>query len=93
MHQAPKSKGTIYRDFEPGSTTMTNMFATPGAFGVALDRSEKNAWVENPGASSGQLQQYKYPGPDKAPKHSITVPGGGYAGVALSPPAAAGEPY
>lgn len=82
-------------DFEPGSTTMTNLFATqtPGSFGVALDKGEKHAWVENPALSSGQLQQYIYPGPDKHPKQSVTVTGGGYAGVALSPAAPQGSPY
>jgi hypothetical protein len=82
-------------DFAPGFTTMTDLFATknPGSFGVALDRREKHAWVENPGVSSGQLQQYKYPGPDKHPKKSITVPSGGYAGVAVSPAAPQGSPY
>lgn len=82
-------------DFEPGSTVMTNQFATqaPGSFGVALDKHEKRAWVENPNASAGQLQEYKYPGPDKAAKQSIAVSGGGYAGVALSPAAHQGAPY
>ena len=82
-------------DFEPGSTAMTNLFATqtPGSFGVALDKREKQAWVENSGASTGQLQQYKYPGPDKKAKQSITVPGGGYSGVAVSPAAPQGSPY
>jgi hypothetical protein len=82
-------------DFAPGSTTMTNLFATksPGSFGVALDKREKHAWVENPGLSAGQLQRYVYPGPDGRAKQSITVPGGGYAGVALSPAAPQGKPY
>ncbi len=82
-------------DFEPGSTTMTNLFATktPGAFGVALDKHEKHAWVENSNASAGQLQQYKYPGPHRRAKQSIVVPGGGYAGVAVSPAAREGAPY
>ncbi len=82
-------------DFEPGSTTMTKTFATgtPGAYGIALDKHEKNAWVENPSLSSGQLQQYKYPGPDKQAKHAMTVSGGGYAGVALSPASPQGRPY
>ncbi|HYL26680.1 MAG TPA: hypothetical protein VEW74_02535 [Candidatus Nitrosotalea sp.] len=82
-------------EFAPGSTTMTNLFATknPGSFGVALDRRQMHAWVENPGVSAGQLQQYKYPGPDKKPKQAITVAGGGYAGVAVSPAAAQGAPY
>lgn len=82
-------------DFEPGSTTMTKIFAakTSGSFGVALDRRERHAWVENPGLSAGQLQRWKYPGPDKKPSASITVPGNGYAGVAVSPPAPQGKPY
>jgi hypothetical protein len=82
-------------DFAPGSTTMTNLFATknPGSFGVALDKREKHAWVENGGLSQGQLQRYAYPGPDKHPMESITVPNGGYAGVAVSPAAPQGAPY
>jgi hypothetical protein len=82
-------------DFPPGSTTMTNLFATknPGSFGVALDRREKHAWVENPGLSQGQLQRYGYPGPDQRAMESITVPNGGYAGVAVSPAAPQGQPY
>jgi sugar lactone lactonase YvrE len=82
-------------DFDPGSTTMTNLFATktPGSFGVALDKHEKHAWVENSSASTGQLQQYKYPGPAKRAKQTIVVPGGGYAGVAVSPAAHEGAPY
>jgi hypothetical protein len=82
-------------DFAPGSTTMTNLFATkhPGSFGVALNKHETRAWVENPGLSAGELQQYIYPGPDKGTKQSITVAGGGYAGVALSPAAPQGLPY
>jgi len=82
-------------EFAPGSTSMTNLFATksPGSFGVALDRRQMHAWVENPGLSAGQLQEYKYPGPDKKPKQSITVSGGGYAGVAVSPAATQGAPY
>lgn len=82
-------------DFAPGSTTMTNLFATknPGSFGVALDKREKHAWVENPGLGAGQLQRYVYPGPDTRATQSITVPGGGYAGVALSPAAPQGQPY
>lgn len=82
-------------DFEPGATTMTNQFATQttGSFGIALDKHEKHAWVENSGASTGQLQQYKYPGPDKHAKQSIVVPGGGYSGVAVSPSAPQGKPY
>jgi len=82
-------------DFAPGSTTMTNVFATQsaGAFGVALDKHEHNAWVENGSLSGGQLQRYHYPGPDKRAKESITVPNGGYSGVALSPSAPQGAPY
>ena len=80
-------------EFAPGSTTMTNLFATgtPGSFGVALDKREKHAWVEN--AGYGLLQRYKYPGPDAHPQQSITVPDGGYAGVAVSPAAPQGAPY
>ncbi len=79
----------------PGSTTMTNLFATknPGSFGVALNKGETQAWVENPGLSSKQLQLYHYPGPDTKAMKSITVPGGGYAGVAVSPAALQGAPY
>ncbi len=82
-------------DFAPGSKTMTNLFATkhPGSFGVALDKGENRVWVENPGLSAKQLQRYAYPGPDARPAESITVPGGGYAGVALSPAAPQGSPY
>lgn len=82
-------------DFAPGSTTMTNLFATksPGSFGVALDKRERHAWVENPGLSNGQLQRYKYPGPDARALEKITVTGGGYAGVAVSPAAPQGAPY
>jgi hypothetical protein len=82
-------------DFAPGSTTMADLFATknPGSFGVALDKREKHAWVENPALSAGQLQRYAYPGPDARATQSITVPGGGYAGVALSPAAPQGHPY
>ncbi|MBV8532053.1 MAG: hypothetical protein JO104_12115 [Candidatus Eremiobacteraeota bacterium] len=82
-------------DFEPGSTTMTKLFATKtsGSFGVALDKHEKHAWVENPARSAGQLQRYAYPGPDKRALESITVPGGGYAGVAVSPASPQGKPY
>jgi len=80
-------------EFAPGATTMTNLFATgtPGSFGVALDKREKHAWVEN--AAYGLLQRYKYPGPDAHPQQSITVPNGGYAGVAVSPAAPQGAPY
>ncbi len=82
-------------DFAPGSTTMTNRFATrhPGSFGVALDEREKHAWVENPGRLSRQLQRYVYPGTAERPQEAISVPGGGYAGVAVSPPAPQGAPY
>jgi hypothetical protein len=82
-------------DFAPGSTTMTNLFAmkNSGSFGVALDKREKHAWVENPSLGAGQLQRYVYPGPDTRATQSITVPGGGYAGVALSPAAPQGKPY
>ncbi len=82
-------------DFAPGSTTMTNLFGkqNPGAFGVALDKRERHAWAEDPAGTSGQLQRYKYPGPDSKPLQHITVTGGGYAGVAVSPPAPEGKPY
>lgn len=82
-------------EFAPGSTTMTNLFATktPGSFGVALDKLEKHAWVENPALSSGQLQRYAYPGPDSRALEQITVTGGGYAGVAVRPAAPQGVPY
>jgi hypothetical protein len=82
-------------DFEPGSTTMTNLFATknPGSFGVALDMRENDVWVENPSLSSNQMQRYDYPGPRKNAERSITVPNGGYAGVAVSPASRQGPPY
>jgi len=82
-------------DFQPGSTTMTDMFATetPGSYGVALDKREKNAWVEDPSISGAQLERFKYPGPDKRAKQVFAVPGGGYAGVALSPASPQGRPY
>jgi hypothetical protein len=82
-------------EFAPGSTTMTNLFATknPGAFGVALDNLEKHAWVEDPALSGKQLQRYAYPGPDSRALQEITVTGGGYAGVAVSPSAPQGVPY
>jgi hypothetical protein len=82
-------------EFLPGSTTMTNLFATkhPGSFGVALDKRENRTWVENPGLSAKQLQRYAYPGSAGRPMESITVPGGGYAGVAVSPAAPPGKPY
>jgi|HubBroStandDraft_4_1064222.scaffolds.fasta_scaffold00017_23 hypothetical protein len=82
-------------EFAPGSTTMTSLFATknPGSFGVALDKSENRAWVENAGLTAKQLQRYNYPGPDSRATESITVPGGGYAGVAVSPAAPQGAPY
>jgi hypothetical protein len=74
---------------------MTNLFATknPGSFGVALDKRENRVWVENPGLTAKQLQRYGYPGPDARASESITVPGGGYEGVALSPAASQGLPY
>jgi DNA-binding beta-propeller fold protein YncE len=80
-------------DFAPNQTHMMNLFATknPGALGIALDKAEKHAWVVNPG--TGQLQRYAYPGPDSHPMQSITVPNGGYAGVAVSPPSPEGAPY
>jgi DNA-binding beta-propeller fold protein YncE len=82
-------------EFAPGSTTMSNLFATnhPGSFGVALDKRENHAWVENPGLSNGQLKRYHYPGPDARSTDSITVPGSGYAGVAVSPASPQGLPY
>lgn len=77
----------------PGSTNMMNLFATKssGSFGVALDKAENHAWVANPGL--GELQRYNYPGPDKGVLQRISVPGGAYAGVAVSPAAPAGPPY
>lgn len=77
----------------PGTTNMENLFATknPGSFGVALDKAEKHAWVVNTGL--GELQRYNYPGPDKGVLQRISVPGGGYAGVAVSPAAPPGPPY
>jgi hypothetical protein len=82
-------------DFAPGSKTMTKLFAKKhtGAFGVALDEREKHAWVENPSLSTRQLQRYLYPGPDRRATESLTVTGGGYAGVAVSPAAPQGTPY
>jgi hypothetical protein len=82
-------------NFAPGSKTMTKLFATktPGSFGVALDRRETHAWVENPGLSKGQLKRFDYPGPDARATKSITVPNGGYAGVAVSPASLQGAAY
>ncbi|MFZ0030765.1 MAG: hypothetical protein WAK84_02710 [Candidatus Cybelea sp.] len=82
-------------DFAPGSATMTNLFATkhPGSFGVALNKRENRVWVENPGLSAKQLQRYAYPGSPGRPMESITVPGDGYAGVAVSPAAPQGASY
>lgn len=80
-------------DFQPGATRMSRKFGTAGDYAVALDKHEKRAWVEDPAASANQLLQYKYPGPDPQPKSSLSVPGGGYAGVALSPAAPQGKPY
>jgi hypothetical protein len=82
-------------DFAPGSTTMTNLFATktPGSFGVALDKHERHAWVINPGLSAKQLQEYVYPGPDSRWQQTVTIPGGAYEGVAVSPASPQGAPY
>jgi hypothetical protein len=82
-------------EFLPGSTTMTNLFATknPGSFGVALDKREERAWVENPSRSAGQLQSFAFTHVHKKPQQTITVPNGGYAGVAVSPAAPQGLPY
>jgi len=80
-------------DIVPGTTNMTNLFATKnsGSLGVALDKAEKHAWVVNPGL--GELQRYTYPGPDTGVLQRISVPGGGYAGVAVSPATAPGTPF
>lgn len=88
-------QGAACGEFAPGSTTMTNLFATrhPGSFGVALNKRENRAWIENPGLSAKELQRYTYPGSAGRPMESITVPGGGYAGVAVSPAAPQGAPY
>jgi hypothetical protein len=42
---------------------------------------------------AGQLQRYHYPGPDGRAKETMTVPGGGYSGVAVSPASPQGAPY
>jgi hypothetical protein len=81
--------------FAPGSTTMTNLFATkrPWLFAVALDSRESHAWVDN-ARGFAQLQRYHYPGPDDRAQETIRVPGGPTdGGVAVSPPSPQGKPY
>ena len=80
-------------DFAPGSTTMTDKFATTDSdpFAVALDKHEKHAWVEDTG--TGDLQHWTYPGPDAKPLSQFAVTGGAYAGVAASPAAPPGAPW
>jgi DNA-binding beta-propeller fold protein YncE len=79
--------------FAPGSTTMTNLFATKESdpFAVALGRTDMRAYVEDPG--SGKFYAYNYPGPDRRPKSAIAVTGGAYAGIAVSPAAPEGKPW
>jgi len=82
-------------EFAPGSTTMTNLFATkkPWLVAVALDSRETQAWVDNP-RDLAQLQRFHYPGPDKHAQEKIRVPGGPTdEGVAVSPPSPQGKPY
>jgi hypothetical protein len=80
-------------EFAPGSTTMTNVFATKETdpFAVALGRTDRRAYVEDPG--SGKLYSYKYPGPDKRALSAVPVTGGAYAGIAVSPAAPEGKPW
>jgi hypothetical protein len=80
-------------DFPAGTTTMTNLFATKDQdpFAVALDQREHHAFVEDP--SAGVLERWSYPGPDAKQNQRILVPGGAYAGVAVSPPARQGLPW
>ncbi|MBV9102482.1 MAG: hypothetical protein JO060_02770 [Candidatus Eremiobacteraeota bacterium] len=80
-------------DFAPGSTTMTDAFATKDIdpFAIALDRDERHAFIEDTG--SGQLQRWAYPGPDTRPQQRIAIPSGAYAGVAASPASPPGLPY
>jgi DNA-binding beta-propeller fold protein YncE len=79
--------------FTRGSTTMTKLFATKESdpFAVALGRTDMRAYVEDPG--SGDFYAYMYPGPDRRPSSAIAVPGGAYAGIALSPAAPEGKPW
>jgi hypothetical protein len=88
-------QGAACGEFLPGSTTMTKLFGTKhtGWFGVALNRRENDVWVENPSLANNQLENFVYPGPRKKPRQSMTIPDGGYAGVAVSPPAPEGNPY
>lgn len=88
-------QGAACGEFLPGSTTMTKLFGTKhtGWFGVALNRRENDVWVENPSLGNNQLENFVFPGPRKKPRQSLTVPDGGYAGVAVSPAAPQGKPY
>jgi hypothetical protein len=77
-------------EFAPGSTTMTNLFATEyHGSEVALDKRANYAWVATPPYG---LQRFKYPGPD-AHGRFILVPNGASGGVATSPAAPQGAPY
>jgi hypothetical protein len=80
-------------EFAPGSTIMTNLFATKEAdpFAIALSRTEKRAYVEDP--SSADFYVYKYPGPDKRALSAVSVTGGAYAGIAVSPADPEGAPW
>jgi DNA-binding beta-propeller fold protein YncE len=88
--QAAKACG----DFAPGSTTMTNAFARSDKdpFAIALDKSERTAYVVDSGTNHG-LGIWNYPGPDSRPRAKLIVPGMAYAGVAVSPAPPEGAPY
>ena len=80
-------------EFARGKTRMTHKFATSQAdpFAVALDRSERTAFVAD--SSAGNVTAWKYPGPDAHPLAQLAIPNGAYAGVAASPAAPAGRPW
>lgn len=83
-------------DFAPGSTTMTNLFAQTDKdpFAIALSHDEAHAYVEDVlPHKPGRLETWKYPGPDAHAGLSVAVPGGAYAGVAVSPAPPEGAPY
>lgn len=83
-------------DFAPGSTTMTNIFAQTDKdpFAIALSHDEGHAYVEDVlPHKPGRLEAWKYPGPDAHAGLSVPVPGGAYAGVAVSPAPPEGAPY
>jgi hypothetical protein len=95
-------------EFAPGSTKMSHVFGHMGRGrsndvipdklpllhpdGLALDRSERQAFV-----SAKSLTQWNFPGPNGRPNHlpvvEVKVPGGAYAGVAVSPASRPGAPY